>query len=157
MDDSSCSGGRKGVCLSSFCPAHCLFVCLSSHWDMWYCLSDEGQMDHHPDWKNVYNTVDVSLLTHASKGVTELGMSYVPMHLSLFWSSLQIFNSLKKWTELRNAAHSICCLLFAVFCCHIRILPQKSRSTQSVASTRAAIRRDICRCGFDDPREWRPD
>jgi len=28
-------------------------------------------MDHHPDWKNVYNRVDVALSTHDSGGVTE--------------------------------------------------------------------------------------
>jgi 4a-hydroxytetrahydrobiopterin dehydratase len=28
------------------------------------------KMDHHPDWKNVYRTVDVELSTHDAKGVT---------------------------------------------------------------------------------------
>jgi 4a-hydroxytetrahydrobiopterin dehydratase len=28
------------------------------------------KMDHHPDWKNVYNRVDVELLTHDAGGVT---------------------------------------------------------------------------------------
>jgi len=27
--------------------------------------------DHHPDWRNVYRTVDVTLSTHDSGGVTE--------------------------------------------------------------------------------------
>ncbi|WP_430431125.1 4a-hydroxytetrahydrobiopterin dehydratase [Oceanicaulis sp.] len=30
------------------------------------------QMDHHPEWFNVYNTVDVTLSTHDAGGVTEL-------------------------------------------------------------------------------------
>lgn len=30
------------------------------------------QMDHHPDWSNSYNRVDVSLSTHAAGGLTKL-------------------------------------------------------------------------------------
>lgn len=30
------------------------------------------KMDHHPEWKNVYKTVEVDLTTHSSKGVTQL-------------------------------------------------------------------------------------
>lgn len=30
------------------------------------------QMDHHPEWFNVYNTVDVTLATHDAGGVTAL-------------------------------------------------------------------------------------
>lgn len=29
------------------------------------------QMDHHPEWFNVYNTVDVTLSTHDAGGVTD--------------------------------------------------------------------------------------
>lgn len=29
------------------------------------------QMDHHPEWANVYNKVDVVLTTHDANGVTE--------------------------------------------------------------------------------------
>lgn len=29
-------------------------------------------MNHHPDWKNVYKTVDVELWTHDAGGLTEL-------------------------------------------------------------------------------------
>jgi 4a-hydroxytetrahydrobiopterin dehydratase len=30
------------------------------------------KMDHHPDWSNVYKTVDVKLNTHDAGGLTEL-------------------------------------------------------------------------------------
>ncbi|MBX9847229.1 MAG: 4a-hydroxytetrahydrobiopterin dehydratase [Xanthobacteraceae bacterium] len=30
------------------------------------------KMDHHPEWFNVYKTVDVTLATHDAGGVTEL-------------------------------------------------------------------------------------
>ncbi len=30
------------------------------------------KMDHHPEWFNVYNLVDVILTTHSADGVTEL-------------------------------------------------------------------------------------
>ena len=29
------------------------------------------EMDHHPDWRNSYGTVEISLTTHESGGVTE--------------------------------------------------------------------------------------
>ena len=33
------------------------------------------QMDHHPEWFNVYNRVDVRLTTHDSGGVTALDIA----------------------------------------------------------------------------------
>ena len=33
------------------------------------------QMDHHPEWSNVYRTVDVTLTTHDSGGVTALDVA----------------------------------------------------------------------------------
>lgn len=33
------------------------------------------QMDHHPEWANVYNRVDVTLTTHDAGGVTALDVA----------------------------------------------------------------------------------
>ena len=30
------------------------------------------KMNHHPEWSNVYKTVEVNLVTHSSGGITEL-------------------------------------------------------------------------------------
>lgn len=30
------------------------------------------KLDHHPEWSNVYRTVEVRLTTHSAKGLTEL-------------------------------------------------------------------------------------
>jgi 4a-hydroxytetrahydrobiopterin dehydratase len=33
------------------------------------------KMDHHPEWSNVYRTVEVTLSTHDAGGVTELDLA----------------------------------------------------------------------------------
>ena len=33
------------------------------------------QMDHHPEWSNVYNRVDITLTTHDAGGVTALDVA----------------------------------------------------------------------------------
>jgi 4a-hydroxytetrahydrobiopterin dehydratase len=30
------------------------------------------KMDHHPEWTNIYNTVNIKLNTHDAKGITQL-------------------------------------------------------------------------------------
>lgn len=35
------------------------------------CALKADQMDHHPEWCNVYNRVDVTLSTHDADGVTD--------------------------------------------------------------------------------------
>ncbi len=35
------------------------------------CALMAEKMDHHPDWANVYNRVDVKLTTHDAGGVTD--------------------------------------------------------------------------------------
>ncbi len=33
------------------------------------------KMDHHPEWSNVYNKVEITLTTHSAGGVTELDLT----------------------------------------------------------------------------------
>jgi pterin-4-alpha-carbinolamine dehydratase (EC 4.2.1.96) len=33
------------------------------------------KLDHHPDWSNSYNRVEISLTTHDQKGLTELDLA----------------------------------------------------------------------------------
>ena len=34
------------------------------------------KLDHHPEWFNVYNRVDVTLSTHSENGITELDVQF---------------------------------------------------------------------------------
>tara|TARA_B100000768_G_scaffold5363_1_gene6429 strand:- start:390 stop:689 length:300 start_codon:yes stop_codon:yes gene_type:complete len=33
------------------------------------------KIDHHPEWSNVYNTVEVTLTTHSANGLTKLDLA----------------------------------------------------------------------------------
>ena len=39
------------------------------------CALAAEKMDHHPDWSNCYNTVNVSLSTHDAGGLTDKDIS----------------------------------------------------------------------------------
>lgn len=36
------------------------------------CAIHAEKLDHHPEWSNVYKTVEVLLTTHSAKGLTQL-------------------------------------------------------------------------------------
>ena len=38
------------------------------------CATVAQQLDHHPEWSNVYSTVVVDLTTHDAGGITELDL-----------------------------------------------------------------------------------
>ena len=46
--------------------------------------STAEEMNHHPDWANVYNKVEVRLSTHDSGGVTSLDVELASVMDSLF-------------------------------------------------------------------------
>ena len=44
------------------------------------------KMDHHPEWLNVYNTVDVTLRTHTAQGVTPLDLE-MAQKMNVYYSA----------------------------------------------------------------------
>jgi 4a-hydroxytetrahydrobiopterin dehydratase len=46
------------------------------------CALAAEKLDHHPEWFNVYKTVDVTLTTHSAGGVTELDFK-LAVHMDL--------------------------------------------------------------------------
>ena len=44
-------------------------------------------MDHHPEWSNVYNKVEIYLVTHSEGGITQLDIDLareIDSHFSIF-------------------------------------------------------------------------
>lgn len=37
------------------------------------------KLDHHPDWRNVYNKVEIRLSTHSVGGVTEKDLEWIKL------------------------------------------------------------------------------
>jgi 4a-hydroxytetrahydrobiopterin dehydratase len=45
------------------------------------------KLDHHPEWSNVYKTVEVTLATHSAGGVTELDIKMAEAMEAYFGAS----------------------------------------------------------------------
>jgi 4a-hydroxytetrahydrobiopterin dehydratase len=43
------------------------------------------KMDHHPDWSNVYNKVDITLSTHEAGGVTQRDLALAQAITDFVW------------------------------------------------------------------------
>lgn len=68
MTGWSVSGGDRDALAKSF-----VFADFKTAWAfMSGCALKAEQLDHHPEWFNVYNRVDVTLTTHDAGGVTKL-------------------------------------------------------------------------------------
>jgi 4a-hydroxytetrahydrobiopterin dehydratase len=53
-----------------------IFKDFSEAWGfMSRCALLAEKMDHHPEWSNVWNRVEVTLNTHDSRGITELDLA----------------------------------------------------------------------------------
>lgn len=48
------------------------------------CADAAEEMNHHPDWRNVYNRVEVSLTTHSAGALTELDFALAAKMDALF-------------------------------------------------------------------------
>jgi len=57
---------------------HCLyrefkFTDFAAAWTFMQAVADAAErLDHHPDWRNVYNKVEIRLSTHDAGGITAL-------------------------------------------------------------------------------------
>jgi 4a-hydroxytetrahydrobiopterin dehydratase len=63
-----------------------LFEDFSEAWDFMSRVAEEAdEMDHHPEWFNVWNRVEVTLTTHDCGGVSEKDIAlarFMDAHLS---------------------------------------------------------------------------
>ena len=67
---TAAEGGRDAICKSyRFDDFNAAFGFMAR-----VALTAE-KLDHHPEWFNVYNRVDVTLATHDADGVTELDVT----------------------------------------------------------------------------------
>ena len=65
LDGWSAAGGREAICKSfTFKDFETAFAAMGK-----IALKAE-EMNHHPEWFNVYNRLDVTLATHDANGVT---------------------------------------------------------------------------------------
>ncbi len=64
------AGDRDAICKTF------KFADFKTAWGfMTACALKAEQMDHHPEWFNVYNRVEVTLSTHDADGVTALDVT----------------------------------------------------------------------------------
>lgn len=59
--DAARDGIRKTFVFADFCEAFGFMTCVALHAE---------KADHHPEWTNVWNTVDILLTTHDAQGLS---------------------------------------------------------------------------------------
>ena len=70
LTDWSAEGGRRDAIRRTY-----QFADFKTAWAfMSACALRAEQMDHHPEWSNVYGKVEVTLTTHDADGVTPLDL-----------------------------------------------------------------------------------
>jgi len=65
-------GWSAGSASSEAIEKHYRFVDFKTAWSFMSAVALRAeQMDHHPEWFNVYNRVEIRLTTHDAQGVTQ--------------------------------------------------------------------------------------
>lgn len=73
------SEGRDGICKTfKFKDFRAAFAWMTN------VAMKAEKMDHHPEWFNVYNQVEVTLTTHSAKGLTGLDVDLATYMDSVF-------------------------------------------------------------------------